>query len=1043
MIVTLALLVGVLPSADARSLASYSPVSSAIRHATGGGCAAASSDAYVTAVLADSPVAYYPLDESSGTTMCDDSGNGNAGSYAGSGVTYGLTGPLAIDSTQTGVSGDGSSASLLGTGPALTALSGGDQSFTLEGWYRAGSTPANEALVSLHDAYPYTDGLAVLKNVNGCGSSGDVELALDELAASNCWDAQALAGINLQDGDWHYLAITYDSSTTDVSGYVDGHDLGSQTLGKYTEYGQTVDWNGPTVLVGGWGAGGSTENPFHDDAAQIAVYGTALSTAQIDAHYGSALAYTVSASLTPGGVVNASDVNPSALCAGASCKLDAGDTVTLTAVPAAGYDFYSWGGIGDPCIDSTVTTCTITNVQASNSSPVAQFLLIQPPTVSDYTTTAVSDTSETLNAKVESHGLSTSYSLVYGTTIGYGKTASGATITSGSKTVSFTLAGLTPGTAYHYKVLASSSGGSSDGGDGSFATGAPPVPIAAPVLTDVTAALAGLTSAQVSGEIKNPPYPGARVSYYVEYVPHADYVRAIHNPTVTDPYNQKTATKTASPPNSLHDIDVKGALATLSGLSPATTYDYRLVATATDTTSVAYSADATITTPPQGPTVTTSAPTSVSSAGATMNGTINDNGTAGRYTFNWSASYPGATGCSGPTATVTGSLTGDISAVKGPQSVSALFDQPLPAGSHVTYTLVFDATVSGFPTEISGGPESFGTGSFSPTGAGTAVVESSTSVILAANVVGFTEQPIANSVDPIYQFGNDSSGGVEFTGPNTTEYGVFQYEIPGAASVSYAGSTVLYGGCGTLTTTTLTGLQPDKTYLYAPDQTYGFGTCPATAPQTEYDLPGATLADVDLVGGVDWCWTDDQSVLIQFLSGGFGDINSGTTQYFPAQPEYPTFIGPFLGSATDGRSPSAYPPIIGQSALFTTAATTAPSNSTVTAAGTVSDGLGCSAGATCHGTEALSYAPAAHTASARSARALILGWTTFSIRPHHHKTIRFKLTHAGKTYLAKHPSVTNAKLVIVERAGHGPKVTITRLLSTRSTKPRREKGLRR
>ena len=54
---------------------------------TTGGSDATTSGAYATQVLADSPVSYWRLGETSGTTASDAAGS-NAGSYAG-GVTLG------------------------------------------------------------------------------------------------------------------------------------------------------------------------------------------------------------------------------------------------------------------------------------------------------------------------------------------------------------------------------------------------------------------------------------------------------------------------------------------------------------------------------------------------------------------------------------------------------------------------------------------------------------------------------------------------------------------------------------------------------------------------------------------------------------------------------------------------------------------------------------------------------------------------------------------------------------------------------------------
>ena len=67
--------------------------------------AATTDSAYDTAVLADSPVAFYKLSESSGANAADSSGNGSTGTYSGTGVTLQQTGPLtgaiAYDATTT------------------------------------------------------------------------------------------------------------------------------------------------------------------------------------------------------------------------------------------------------------------------------------------------------------------------------------------------------------------------------------------------------------------------------------------------------------------------------------------------------------------------------------------------------------------------------------------------------------------------------------------------------------------------------------------------------------------------------------------------------------------------------------------------------------------------------------------------------------------------------------------------------------------------------------------------------------------------------
>jgi hypothetical protein len=206
--------------------------------------------------------------------MCDYAGAGNTGTYASSAVDYGVSGPLTSDTTQTGVAGSGLTAPL-GT---LTDISGLDgQSFTLEGWFKGSSSSPNEVLVALSG--DSNEGMAIWKDHSDCDSGSDVYLALDEDGADNCWDAQSIAGINLHDGNWHYMAITYDVATNQVTGYVDGQDLGAETYD-----GSSIFWSEPDLLVGGW-IDTNVNQRFADDVAQVAVYDTALSSGQINAHY--------------------------------------------------------------------------------------------------------------------------------------------------------------------------------------------------------------------------------------------------------------------------------------------------------------------------------------------------------------------------------------------------------------------------------------------------------------------------------------------------------------------------------------------------------------------------------------------------------------------------------------------------------------------------------------------------------------------------------------------------------------------------------------
>ncbi len=77
----------------------------------------------------------------------------------------------------------------------------------------------------------------------------------------------------------------------------------------------------------------------------------------------------------------------------------------------------------------------------------------------------------------------------------------------------------------------------------------------------------------------------------------------------------------------------------ISGLTPSTTYDYRIDANYAGFTYV-YGSNETFTTPaaPKPPTVTTSSATSVTDLTATLNGTVNPNGTSTTYQFQYGTS---------------------------------------------------------------------------------------------------------------------------------------------------------------------------------------------------------------------------------------------------------------------------------------------------------------------------------------------------------------------------------------------------------------------
>jgi hypothetical protein len=94
------------------------------------------------------------------------------------------------------------------------------------------------------------------------------------------------------------------------------------------------------------------------------------------------------------------------------------------------------------------------------------------PSTSTTAATAVTGTSAALNGAVDPEALAATYQFQYGTSTSYGSvtpsTSAGAA--NGAAAVTAPLSGLSPGTTYHYRVVATNSQGSSYSADATFTT---------------------------------------------------------------------------------------------------------------------------------------------------------------------------------------------------------------------------------------------------------------------------------------------------------------------------------------------------------------------------------------------------------------------------------------------------------------------------------------------------------------------------------------------------------------------------------------------
>jgi hypothetical protein len=212
--------------------------------------------AYASAVLADQPVAYWRLGESSGTTAVDSSGHVN-GTYA-SGVTLGQPGALSSDSNTSALF-NGSSGSVNVADSAALRLNG---AFTVEFWAKQKSFVNSWPGLMVKGPSANATGYLIWYSSNG---------ALH--FKRNNVDIATPAGMFTSTA-WHHYAVTYDGAT--LRWYVNGQLVSSKAV--------AFPANTGTAMLQ-LGRGDQYGNEFIDE---VAIYPAALSASRIGAHYAAA-----------------------------------------------------------------------------------------------------------------------------------------------------------------------------------------------------------------------------------------------------------------------------------------------------------------------------------------------------------------------------------------------------------------------------------------------------------------------------------------------------------------------------------------------------------------------------------------------------------------------------------------------------------------------------------------------------------------------------------------------------------------------------------
>jgi hypothetical protein len=179
------------------------------------------------------------------------------------------------------------------------------------------------------------------------------------------------------------------------------------------------------------------------------------------------------------------------------------------------------------------------------------------PSVVTLSATSIKQTSATLRGDVNPRGLATTYQFQYGRTTAYGSATSHHSAGSGTTTklVSVSIGHLTPGTTYHFRILATNADGTTVGGDRTLRTALPP---AKPPLVLGTAPFAPTATSVAFTALLNPR--GATTTYRFQY-------------GLTTAYGSETFAKSISA-----GVLPRSVSFHVNGLASHATYHFRVVA---------------------------------------------------------------------------------------------------------------------------------------------------------------------------------------------------------------------------------------------------------------------------------------------------------------------------------------------------------------------------------------------------------------------------------------------------------------------------------
>jgi hypothetical protein len=224
------------------------------------GYSCSTSNSFEQAVLADTPVGFWSLGETSGTTAYDISGNNNNGTYQG-GYTQGQSGPISNQNLGNSTYFKGSSSSGEVTGSLPQAQ---NTNTTITVWARYPSLTSHGEFVHIGLGNGYGIGI-------GNSTFGTVGNQVLVLFDETRWIP---TGFYVSPGSWHFYTLVLNSSGYPTV-YIDGRQI-------YTDSNGAPETPSPDFSIANDNGGyAGTTRFFQGELANVAVYNSALTQSQI------------------------------------------------------------------------------------------------------------------------------------------------------------------------------------------------------------------------------------------------------------------------------------------------------------------------------------------------------------------------------------------------------------------------------------------------------------------------------------------------------------------------------------------------------------------------------------------------------------------------------------------------------------------------------------------------------------------------------------------------------------------------------------------